>query len=518
MRLNSAILLVLLLPLAAAGCGTAPGVNDPDGAPPCDGSSTCAGDPIPESVCLAHLATAQVLDGCGVFVNHPFFGGDDANPGTKDRPVRSIQRGIELARTGRGRVFVTADGFEESLTLPSGVDIYGGFQPLGWEREEGPLPVHAMTKVAPPSVGQISLIVEPARVGDTGAADGVSILDHVSVLSPTYVGMIVRPGTAVEIIGSSVMASAASGGRNGEEWPWPYQAATGPDGQYGGDACSAATVAGGARAVNACEGGIPSIGGRGGDGLPDGAGDGEDGQPRVESKPTSGRGGDGDVPGVHCEPGQVALHGEPGTAGAPGKGRGRIDETGWHADRAGDGSRGMPGQGGGGGGGRRGGLAVCGVASRGGAGGGSGGAGGCGGRGGRGGENGQPSIGIVALHAKVTVRDSLIHAGNGGSGGDGGEPEEGGKGGRGAPGGAVGDGTWSCGGASGGLGGDGGYGGPGRGGDSIGIAYLDEDQLTLENVTFELGLPGRGGTSWEWTGDVITGEDGIAVETLRFPE
>ncbi|WP_437478487.1 hypothetical protein [Sorangium sp. So ce1014] len=39
--------------------------------------------------------------------------------------------------------------------------------------------------------------------------------------------------------------------------------------------------------------------------------------------------------------------------------------------------------------------------------------------------------------------------------------------------------------------GPGGYGGPGRGGDSIGIAYLDEDQLTLAGVTYELGPPGR---------------------------
>ncbi|WP_236644579.1 hypothetical protein [Sorangium cellulosum] len=155
------------------------------------------------------------------------------------------------------------------------------------------------------------------------------------------------------------------------------------------------------------------------------------------------------------------------------------------------------------------------MTTKGGAGGGSGGAGGCGGRGGRGGENGQPSIAILALHAEVTVRDSIITSDNGGPGGDGGLPEEGGKAGRGAPGGALGDGMWSCQGGSGGPGGDG---GPGRGGDSIGIAHLDEDQLTLEGVTFELGLPGPGGTSWEWSGEVITGEDGIAVETQRFPE
>ncbi|KYF74370.1 hypothetical protein BE17_31280 [Sorangium cellulosum] len=59
---------------------------------------------------------------------------------------------------------------------------------------------------------------------------------------------------------------------------------------------------------------------------------------------------------------------------------------------------------------------------------------------------------------------------------------------------------------------------PGRGGDSIGIAYLDEDQLTLEGVTFELGPPGDGGVSWDVNGDEIRAEDGNAVETLRFPE
>ncbi|WP_437573868.1 hypothetical protein [Sorangium sp. So ce887] len=518
MNLNSAILLVIALPLASAGCGTAPGVDDPSGAPPCDGPSTCGGDPVPESVCLEQLAKGRLVDGCGVFVNHPFFGGDDANPGTKDRPVRSLQRGIELARTGRGRVFAASDGFEESITLPSGVDIYGGFNVVDWEPlRETPLPAQGMSKVDPPSAGQIALIVEPARAGDTGAADGVSIIDHMSFRSQMHVGMIVRSGTAVEIVGSWIEADPGRRGRDGEKWPG--RAAEGPDGQYGGDACSAATVPGGAPPVNSCEGGIPSAGGKGGDGLAGGAGDGEDGEPVPEPNPQhEGRGGSGDPADGGCSSGTTGRSGMWGAAGAAGKGRGRIDETGWHGDGAGDGDRGMPGQGGGGGGGRRGGLAVCGVATKGGAGGGSGGAGGCGGRGGRGGGNAQPSIAIVALHAKVTVRDSIITSDDGGQGGDGGEPEEGGKSGRGAPGGALGDGMWSCQGGSGGPGGDGGYGGPGRGGDSIGIAYLDEDQLTLEGVTWEIGLPGPGGTSWDWSGDVITGEDGSAVETLRFPE
>ncbi|WP_437831396.1 hypothetical protein [Sorangium sp. So ce1153] len=519
MNLDSAILLLLVLPLATVGCGTARGVDGPGGAPPCAGPSTCASDPVPDSVCLEHLAAGRATDGCGVFVLSPHFGGDDANPGTKDSPVRSVRRAIELARTGRGRVFLTDDAFDETITLPSGVDIYGGFETsIGWERRRDlEDPVYMMAKTGPIENGFIALTVEPARAGDTGAADGVSIIDHVALFSTTYVGMIVQSGTAVEIIGSYINASYAYGGRDGEKWPG--RAALGPDGQYGGDACSAATVPGGARAVNSCEGGFPSVGGKGGDGLAADAEDGVDGEPVPQPNPNyDGTGGRGNRADGGCSSGAPGKSGMWGAAGAAGKGRGRIDETGWHGDGADDGARGMPGQGGGGGGGRRGGLTVCGVATKGGAAGGSGGAGGCGGRGGRGGGNGYPSIGIMALHAKVTVRDSIIVTEDGGPGGDGGVPEEGGKGGRGAPGGAVGDGTWSCQGGSGGRGGDGGYGGPGRGGDSIGIAYLDEDQLTLEGITFEMGLPGPGGTSWEWTGDVITGEDGIAVETQRFPE
>ncbi|WP_437819374.1 hypothetical protein [Sorangium sp. So ce1078] len=512
MQITRAIYPFPALLLVMSGCGTAPGPNDAGGTS-CDGASSCQGDAPPESVCLDRLAAGVLEDGCGVFVAGSFGNGDDANPGTRDKPVRTLQRGVELARTGRGRVFACNDGFFDPLTLPSGVDIIGGYNCLYWKRELGNRPTHQMTRDF-----DILLTVVPATDSDTGAADGVSTIVDMRFNSNGPIAILLRSNTAVEFLRSDIKSDYGWDGRDGEEWPWPNQAAEGPDGQYGGEACSAATVPGGAAAVNPCEGGIPSVGGKGGDGLPDGAGDGEDGQPFVASKPTYGRGGDGDVAGIYCQGGQVALHGEPGVVGAAGEGIGRITEAGWEGGKAVDGSRGMPGQGGGGGGGRRGGLAVCGAASKGGAGGGSGGAGGCGGRGGRGGENAHPTIGIVVLHAKLTVRDSVIRTREAGPGGDGGPPEDGGRGGRGAPGGALGDGTWSCDGASGGEGGPGGYGGPGRGGDSIGIAYLDDDQLTLEGVAYELGPPGMGGTSWDWSGETVTGQDGSKFETLRFPE
>ncbi|WP_437731255.1 hypothetical protein [Sorangium sp. So ce1335] len=511
-----AIALLLSFSLLVAGCGTDPVAVAP-GETPCDGGASCHGEPPSESFCLERLAADVLEDGCGVFVGGVFGSGDDANPGTREMPLRTLQRGIELARTGRGRVFACTDGFYGPVVLPSGVDLIGGYHCIRWERMRGTPAIVQHNGVH--RHDDFLLTVEPASAGDTGAADGVSTIVDVDFFSQSPIVILVRSSTAVEITRSYIRSDFGIGGYNGEEWPYPNQAAGGAHGMMGGAACSGETVAGGPAVVNPCDDGIPSVGGKGGDGLPGGAEDGGDGAPRpMSAPPYEGAGGEGDPPGNACNDGRFGMSGAQGAAGAAGEGIGRISDTGWEGDKAGDGGRGTPGQGGGGGGGRRGGLSACGVASRGGAGGGSGAAGGCGGRGGRGGGNAHPSIGIVALHARLTLRDSVIETFQAGPGGDGGPPEEGGTGGRGASGGAVGDGTYGCNGGNGGDGGRGGHGGPGRGGDTIGIAYLDEDQLTVEGVTFMLGPPGKGGTSWDEEGNMVSGEDGVAVETLRFPD
>ncbi|AUX20929.1 hypothetical protein SOCEGT47_014060 [Sorangium cellulosum] len=509
MRKSTAATLVLLLSPWAIGCGTAPGVNDP-GVAPCEGTS-CEDEPPPESVCVEHVAADILDDGCGVFVAGAYGFGDDRNPGTKARPVFTVERAVELARTGRGRVFICNDGFVvHQIRVPSGVDLLGGFDCRKWVRSD--LPKRSSFSHEP--VFGPMVIVEPAGPEDRGAADGVSTLADLYVQSWGPIGVLAQSNTVVEILRSEISASGGSGGRDGERWPStpPY----GPDGMFGGDACSATVVAGGPAPVNRCESGHTSVGGKGGDGLPDSAADGGDGEPADASHP--GSGGIGEQDNRSCSGGSDGGHGAPGTQGAPGTGIGRLTETGWKGDTGGEGTWGTPGQGGGGGGGRRGGIARCGVASEGGPSGGSGGAGGCGGRGGRGGANGQPSIGVLALHARVTVRDTKITADYGGDGGDGGEPQRGGQGGRGAPGGTLRDELAACSGGRGGEGGPGGYGGPGRGGDSIGIAYLDEDQLTLEGVTIETGQPGKGGTSWNHDGSTTVAEGGKAHKTLRFPE
>ncbi|WP_437535815.1 hypothetical protein WME79_15210 [Sorangium sp. So ce726] len=498
MCLSSALLLV------TAGCSTAP----PEGAPS-------------ESSCLERLAAGIPEYGCGVFVAGGTSGADDENPGTRSRPVSDLLRAIELARTERGRIFACNYPFYGPIALPSGVDLIGGFNCTTWEREiDDP---ERVTSLRPsPGSHALPLAVMPPSRGDTGAADGVSTITDVLLWTDGPLAMLVYSETAVELIRGQIYTKAGSVGEDGYPWPSSNRARHGPDGEEGGDACSAATVPGGAAAENPCfeaiSGTVPSTGGQGGDGLPDGAGDGEDGEPRVAATSADGRGGAGELTGTPCEAGRAGLDGEPGALGAADEGIGRISTRGWEGGRAGYGGDGMPGQGGGGGGGRRGGVAVCDAASRGGAGGGSGGAGGCGGRGGRGGQNGQPTIGIIALHAKLTVRDTFISTGEAGPGGNGGAPEKGGRGGRGAPGGALGDGTRSCAGGDGGDGGPGGYGGPGRGGDSIGIAYLDEDRLTVEGLTVDLGPPGEGGISWNPDGTLVRGPSGETHETLRFAE
>ncbi|WP_437875470.1 hypothetical protein [Sorangium sp. So ce513] len=509
MTKTTAVAFVLLLSPWATGCGTAPGVNDP-GVTPCEGT-LCEGEPPPESVCVEHVAAGILDDGCGVFLAGNYGFGDDSNPGTKEKPVYSVARAIELARAGRGRVFLCNDGFVvDEIRVPSGVDLLGGFHCRTWVRDpERPRTVFVHHGPYAPLV-----FVEPAGPEDSGAADGVSTLADLDMRSRGPVGVLVQSSTAVEILRSEISANRGEGKNPGKKWE--YNQPDAPDGMYGGNGCSGTVVAGGPAAVNQCENGATSTGGKGGDGLPDSAGDGGVGESSDLLPPV--RGGIGEQDNRNCADGSHGDHGAPGTQGAPGKGIGRLTETGWEGDTGGEGTWGTPGQGGGGGGGRRGGLDRCGVASQGGPAGGSGGAGGCGGRGGRGGANGQPSIGVLALHARVIVRDSKITADFGGRGGDGGPPQRGGRAGRGAPGGAQGDHLFACSGGDGGQGGPGGYGGPGRGGDSIGIAYLDEDQLTLEGVTIETGQPGKGGTSWNHDGSTTVGESGEAHETLRFPE
>ncbi|WP_437498222.1 hypothetical protein [Sorangium sp. So ce1099] len=179
----------------------------------------------------------------------------------------------------------------------------------------------------------VVLTVEPASPGDTGAADGVSTISDMGFSAWGPTAMLVKSNTVVEFARGYLHASYGFAGRHGKKWPGANREADGAHGMYGGDV-RRDRVLGRDRArrvavVNPCEGGLPSVGGKGGDGLPGGAEDGHDGEPVPVPNPTYlGSGGDGDAPDVGCKRGAGGRHGAHGTVGAAGEGIGRISEAG----------------------------------------------------------------------------------------------------------------------------------------------------------------------------------------------
>ncbi|WP_437962299.1 hypothetical protein WME76_44380 (plasmid) [Sorangium sp. So ce119] len=523
MKITAAAWFVLLSSPAALGCGAEPFT------PPCAEGVTC--DPElavapSEEECLEGLAALRVQAGCGVFASRSF--GDDSNPGTMEKPVKTLARAVALAPRARGRVFACTDSYAEGLTLRSGIDLWGGFVCwAGWPHyTEGS--ASGVVTLLSPDAGGPPITVEAAQDDGEWATDGVSTIVDMHVqqrwrLQDFHsIAMRLRPGAVVEVLRSVIEADGAQKGEDGQDAVYvDPQPAYGEIGAIGRDACSAATVAGAPAVTTVC-GDMVSTGGKGGDGTPDRGGDAEHGKPLPASNSRdAGLGGAGAKDGAPCQDGRRGGEGAPGAPGAAGQG-GRLTEAGWEGVPGIQGGTGAPGQGGGGGGGAPGGRSACGNAALGGASGGSGGGGGCGGTGGRGGGAGGASIAIFA-HAgsKLTLRETRVITGPGGAGGRGGEGQMGGQGVQGGPPGQAPDlgGERACRGGYGGWGGTGGYGGGGSGGPSIGIAYADDEQFALHRVTFEIGPGGPGGVAdvFDETRDKANrGSDGFAAEMMRF--
>ncbi|WP_437732059.1 DUF1565 domain-containing protein [Sorangium sp. So ce1335] len=348
----------------------------PPPAPPSQ-ASPCDGDP----------GMAPALDGCGVFVR---ANGDDRNPGTRKQPVKTLQRAIVLAASGRSdreaptwRVYACGETFEEAVVLPSGVDIWGGRRCADGDWLFGG--ADQLTTVAPGPAGI------PVRVLDGGGA--TSTVFGVRVVAAegsagdgkSSIGMILSQGAKLRVVESRVHAADGKDGEPGEDAP-RLRAKDGEYGNDGADACTEDVATGAPLVVTECDGGIESIGGQGGDGYVEEGGDGQRGAPSSAANPMSGEGGLG-AGGGRCTAGTPGAAGEDGWHGAGASGLGSLDVTGWVGVRGADGGPGGIGRGGGGGGGSRSRIDMiqCRAGQpRGGAAGGSGGSGGCGGKAGRG--------------------------------------------------------------------------------------------------------------------------------------
>ncbi|WP_437947976.1 hypothetical protein WME98_45820 [Sorangium sp. So ce296] len=481
----------------------------------------------PPGPCEGEPWTAPALDECGVFVSSEH--GDDDNPGTKDAPVKTLQRAVGLAASGRGggaaptrRVYACGGAFEEAITLPSGVDLWGGrlCDGGGWS-PGGP---DQRTTIAPPAGVPLRVLQgEDATSTISGvravAAEGAAIDGKSSI------AVILSYGGKARLVSSVVIAGNGKDGEPGEDAP-SVRAQGGQFGIDGADACTADAATGALPVVTACGEGIESTGGYGGDGGIERGGDGASGQPEPAPNPEGkGLGGAG--------AGSTAC--SDGNDGAPGADRGRasgaagigyLTADGWIGVRGDDGERGGVGQAGGGGGGSksREGVTppVC-LASRPqtGAAGGSGGGGGCGGLGGKGGGYGGASIGIVALEGtELAIEATEVFTGRGGNGGTGGTGQPGGFGRHGGYGGkGFVPGMWdACHGGDGGNGGRGGDAGGGLGGPSIGIAYVVPNLALRPGTYITVGAAGEGGLAGNAGAVDVAGKGGSgpSAETQAF--
>ena len=501
--------------LTALGCGMAASVCGCH-ADECIETLTCTDGLLDDFACNADPALGPAENDCGVFVSSS--SGDDANPGTRDKPVRTLERAISLARTGPLRVYACAEVFPEAVTVPSGVEVWGG---LDCARDWSYLGGKNRTVLAP-GPDLIPLQVEKGEEGRISTLADLRIeAADASMPGGSSIAMLVLTGAAVELRRSELVAGDGADGEPGERGG-EQPAKGGAPGNSGAAACSADSVLGAPPAITVC-GGAQTLGGKGGDGNAARGGSGNDGQPEPVPNPDGlGLGGSGEVSGAQCLPGQVGENGTDGAHGLGGRGAGRITFQGWEGERGGDGGNGRYGQGGGGGGGSRGGSVACGLGPnkpKGGASGGSGGGGGCGGKGGRGGGFGGSSIGLVSFSGDVSLEATSIVTGNGGDGGTGGLAQLGGAPGvSGIGGSSVGGSHVGCDGGNGGSGGNGGYGGGGLGGASIGVAHLSGQLPGGHDVPIKTGMPGKGGPGGNEAVTGSAGEDGTKGDTLGFPQ
>ncbi|XXT22060.1 hypothetical protein WME94_10925 [Sorangium sp. So ce429] len=489
---------------------------------------------LPASPCDGDPATSPAKDGCGVFVARR---GNDASDGTREAPVRTLRRAVEKAAESGGtrRVYACAEDFEEAVTLPSGVAIWGGRDcgAAAWTWGG----VESFTGIAP-APERVPLTVETRQASMTSVVFGVRLV-AADATSPSgsSIGMIVREGAAVEVVSSEILVGNGADGADGESAPQEWRAPDGAGGQKGGDGCLANWTAGAPPTVTVCEDGTTSIGGAGGDGDVAAGGDGDvaaggDGEPGapaagVAPGPDSMEDGEGGKGGaMSCTPGEDGGAGEPGANGVGGGTGlderlkyGSISARGWQGFSGQHGQNGGIGQGGGGGGGVGANGQCRPVDPQSGPSGGSGGGGGCGGRGGRGGDHGGGSFGIIALHAHVMVDKTDIITGSGGRGGNGGRGQEGGGGGPEGPrGGITGTAYRACEGGVGGNGGSGGHGGGGLGGISITVALVDSSVHLTKSASWDWGAPGAGGVGGDPSDKRAMGEDGRTAVLWEFPE
>ena len=412
--------------------------------------------------------------------------GSDANAGTREAPMKTINAAITKCAGTGADLYVASEIYTESVTLRSGVSIYGGFTvddtPV-WLRD----------------LSSWETIIDGNSTTIQGTNASALTLDGFRIQSGagTYPGgssiaIILRNCTEVTISRNNIMPG--TGGRGIDRGPRTGKPDKASNGSRGYNAWAGCPL---------CPGGAGGSspgrsGGRGGNGGSTISGD---GSPGPDGGGCGGAGRSWDV----MLTGGAGCHGpdHPATSrGVDGLGGdmfGAIVNGVYLQSDGQNGSVGDYGFGGGGGGGGSGGGGTCGGA------GGGGGAGGYGGYGGYGATGGGASIAILLIEgSNINIYECTVTAQLGGTGGKGGIGGDGGDGGDYGGGGSgykdwAGI-QWSFAGGRGGNGSTGqtgGCGGGGGGGPSICLLF---DATSTADVT--------GGETWSWPAQGAAGGTG----------
>jgi hypothetical protein len=410
-----------------------------------------------------------LVDSFGAFVSPT---GDDANPGTKAKPFKTIGKALGA---GKPRIVACEGEYVGSLDVTTGVSLYGGVS-CDFAKAGGRAKITASKAEYGIKIAKVSAAVLFSDVEVLGIA-GVAP-------SESSIGVFVSESTNVQFVRSKIEAADGADAPPKKDGAFTL-AASAPK---GGDASG--NTGGASATTGTCPGGGASTSGRGGDsGFL-----GEDASPR----PPGGAKAPGGAPG-DC----VAGTGLPGSAGNPGVNRpgasvpASLDASGLLGNKGADGTPGTPGGGGGGGYGTMGA-------------GGAGGAGGCGGQGGFGGGAGGSSIALVSFASAVTLQAVELVAKSAKTGGAGGAGQVGQAGGF--SGSRSGN---ACNGGSGAKGGDGGGGGGGAGGIAAGIAWAGGSEPKRDAQTKIARPAGNGPAGGEGGAVTNKGVDGVHAEVFE---
>jgi hypothetical protein len=417
-----------------------------------------------------------VTNAVAVFVNGQ--SGSNSATGTKESPFKTISAGIAGAG-GHTNVFVCATGYSETVTIPSNINLYGGFDCQSWAYTGAkPVVTSASGDSALVITGGTAFIIEdmswvsPDGTGNDSMNNGKS-----------SIAAIVSNAAGVSFKRSSFQAGAGAPARSGDA----------DGGTFSGPAPSGQTPTNG-------DGGAPGAqtrtntsgetsGGTGGIAASSGANGGPgSSNPAIGSIFPSGNDGAGGQ-GTNCSTGSGhdGSYGGAGGGGLAATNIGALSGTKWIPASGGAGGMGSVAEGGGGG-------ASTDVSGAGG----GGGAGGCGGSGGGGGAGGGASLAVAMNSAGASFIQCTFIAGVGGGGGSGSKGQTGQGGG--SHGSGVGN---ACPGGKGGFGGSGGGGAGGSGGVSAGLLWsggapsVDGTRIVngakLTNVTLPTSAGGGGG-------------------------